>query len=141
MVQIVSPQPKSERSFKIVNLLLSLICLGGVAAAFIFVFQLQGEIQGSKQVQDTLPKLSEEVAALQDQLEDLQKTETARFNDQLKQVRDLRAKVEKEIAKLKKENEVMLLNNRDFIKMFEQIQADLDTLKKSRSEISQEETV
>lgn len=131
MVQIVTPEKKPQSNFAqpliIVNFLLSIVLLLSVIGAFSLLFDIKSQITELKSFD-----VKQSIEATEGKIEQFQKTQKEILAQSIQlgdEFREFKAKIEKEVERLKKENEVLLLNNRDFIKAFEAIERDLQAMK------------
>jgi len=133
MVHIVSPEKKEglfqdptakKIAFAVVGLFVFFLLINSIR-----ISQAKGQLKKLAGVMESTAQLEKMIeqnnAALQNQevaLQALQKRVQA--------TRDDFAGMGVDITKLKKQNQVLLLNNRDFIQMFESIQDDFDELRR-----------
>jgi hypothetical protein len=110
-----------------------LVIAACIILLFVSVFDTRSRLQRLKSVQEAsanrpetalrrIAKIENEIGRIKQR----QKEKGQAAEKELEELRLFKADAEKELERLQKENKVMLLNNRDFIKMFEQIQNDLD---------------
>ncbi len=91
-----------------------------------------------KQIQSKIDVIKPQLESLKVKIEKQKNIleEVDKFNDRIERLEDFRKSNQTEINKIKKQIEVLLLNNQDFIKAFEAIQDDLDELRKKGVVIS-----
>lgn len=133
MIQVAAPERQEKVRKQLTIFVAILVGLNIVLAGFLFY-----EINKRRQNNQTLSALRGEIQTLQRETKELTlllkgpRGVLSRLEDHL----ELQKKTAEDIEKLKKENGVLVLNNRDFIRMFEEIQSDLDELRKKGVVIS-----
>jgi len=132
MVQIVSPEKDSREDsnpfYKIAAIVLAVALMFNLALLFYIKADTTDRRRGVSDAQLKIKKekkiLSQGLAALEPLEKKVQKLES-----DLGRLIEKFSPLSERVKQLEKENQVLLLNNQDFIKMFEAIQDDLDKLR------------
>jgi len=140
MVEIASPQKKSifgnEDFFKKISFILVAAFLVSVLLNFFLLLGIKKEL---KTVQASQREYAEKFNRSEEQI----KKSFGKSEESLRRVKELetnffefKKKSDKDFERVKKENKILLMNNQDFIKMFEAMNSDLESLRKKGVVIS-----